>query len=245
MARIDELYDRVNSALAAEAAKREKTLVGMSNARVAHKQRVAAKQNAPTPKRERGLFDDDSVYARMQDTPEGKRGSYEDHLPEPQEPAKPAPKKGVFNDTLSMQDVDAIVASRKEADPADTERIIAAKEDPRLYDEVDDVSSFKSRVAEPNKAVEPEKAEPKKVAESGDPYRGTDPWASDAPPPISLGADRLNALFKKATGSSYDPNSRVDRQRATDLERLIASQPELADASDTKIALAWYKSLRK
>ena len=259
MARIDELYDRVNSALAAEAAKREKTLVGMSNARVGHKQRVDAKRSARVPKKERGLFDDDSVYARMQDTPEGQRGSYENQLPEPQEaPRADSSKKSAFNDSLSMEDVDAVVAARKSTDPQDVTRIvgsknpantsrdvemiIAAKEDPRLYDIVDDISSFEPS---PSESPAPKVSAQANKAQEEDPYRGTDPWASDAPPPVSLGAKRLNALFKTATGSSYDPNSRVDRQRATELERLIASRPELSDASDTKIALAWYKSKRK
>ena len=259
MDRIDELYDRVNSALAAEAAKREKTLVGMSNARAMHRSRVAAKQAATSPKKERGLFDDDSVYARMQDTPEGQRGSYEDQLPEPQDAPRPAaPKKEVFNDSLRDEDVDAIIASRKNGDPQDVTRIaesknpadtsrdakmiIAAKEDPRLYDVVDDISSFEPS---PSKSPPPKAATQAVKAQEEDPYRGTDPWSSDLPPPVSLGADRLNALFKKATGSPYDPKSKVDRQRATEIERLIASRPELANASDTKIALAWYKSKRQ
>ena len=55
----------------------------------------------------------------------------------------------------------------------------------------------------------------------------------------------LNSLFKMATGTSFDPNSRVDRVRRAELQDLISSRPDLADKSDTKVALAWYASKKK
>ena len=55
----------------------------------------------------------------------------------------------------------------------------------------------------------------------------------------------FDALFKKATGTSFDPKSRVDRARMAELQGLISSRADLADKSDTKVALAWYASKKK
>ena len=55
----------------------------------------------------------------------------------------------------------------------------------------------------------------------------------------------IDALFKKATGTTFDPKSRRDKAVRAELEAVLSSRPELADASDTKVALAWYNSKRK
>jgi hypothetical protein len=57
--------------------------------------------------------------------------------------------------------------------------------------------------------------------------------------------DRMAALFKKANAGDFDPKSRVDREKMAQLKAVMDSNPELANASDSKIALAWYKTLEK
>jgi len=66
-----------------------------------------------------------------------------------------------------------------------------------------------------------------------------------APAPATLSGDRIQSLFKKATGTSFDPKSQKDKAARAELEALISGRPDLANASDTKIALAWYKSKKK
>jgi hypothetical protein len=56
---------------------------------------------------------------------------------------------------------------------------------------------------------------------------------------------RATAAFKKATGTSFDPKSKVDRARLKEIEDTIRSNPKLADASDTKISMAWYARAKK
>jgi hypothetical protein len=56
---------------------------------------------------------------------------------------------------------------------------------------------------------------------------------------------RATAAFKKATGTSFDPKSAVDRARLKELEDVIRSNPKLADASDNKISMAWYARTKK
>jgi hypothetical protein len=62
------------------------------------------------------------------------------------------------------------------------------------------------------------------------------------PAATALTADRMNAIFQTATGTPFDPKSRLDRQRLAELQSVLDSQPDLADKSPTKIALAWYRS---
>jgi hypothetical protein len=57
--------------------------------------------------------------------------------------------------------------------------------------------------------------------------------------------DRMAALFKKANAGDFDPKSRVDREKMAQLKAVMDSNPELANASDSKVALAWYKTLEK
>jgi hypothetical protein len=51
----------------------------------------------------------------------------------------------------------------------------------------------------------------------------------------------MDALFAKATGTAFDPKSRVDVARKAQLEDLLKSKPELAGKSDTQVALQWYR----
>jgi hypothetical protein len=54
---------------------------------------------------------------------------------------------------------------------------------------------------------------------------------------------RMAALFKTANGGDFDPKSRTDRQKMAHLKLLLDKDPELAKQSDTKIALAWYRTM--
>jgi hypothetical protein len=57
--------------------------------------------------------------------------------------------------------------------------------------------------------------------------------------------DRMAAVFRKANGGDFDPKSRMDREKMAQLKSVMDSNPDLANASDNKIALAWYKTLDK
>lgn len=92
------------------------------------------------------------------------------------------------------------------------------------------------------------KMEPTIFPKSGslsDMARAPIPEIMKAPAPATLSGDRIQSLFKKATGTSFDPKSQKDKAARAELEALISGRPDLADASDNKIALAWYKSKKK
>ena len=66
--------------------------------------------------------------------------------------------------------------------------------------------------------------------------------APAAPAAPAAGRD-FNSLFMKATGTEFDPKSRLDVARKAELEDLLKSKPELAGKSDTQIALQWYRQM--
>jgi hypothetical protein len=55
---------------------------------------------------------------------------------------------------------------------------------------------------------------------------------------------RMAALFRKTTGTAFDPKSRVDTARMADLTSFIEKDPDLLSKSDTKIALDYYRTLK-
>ena len=55
---------------------------------------------------------------------------------------------------------------------------------------------------------------------------------------------RIAALFRKTTGTAFDPKSRVDTARMADLTSFIEKDPDLLNKSDTKIALDYYRTLK-
>jgi hypothetical protein len=55
---------------------------------------------------------------------------------------------------------------------------------------------------------------------------------------------RMAALFRKTTGTAFDPKSRVDKTRMADLTSFIEKDPDLLNKSDTKIALDYYRTLK-
>jgi hypothetical protein len=72
------------------------------------------------------------------------------------------------------------------------------------------------------------------------------PKLRDSPTPAAAapaaGPERdMDALFLKATGTPFEPKSRVDVARKAQLEDLLKSKPELAGKSDTQVALQWYR----
>lgn len=94
------------------------------------------------------------------------------------------------------------------------------------------------------------KMEPTIFPKSGslsDMARAPIPEIMKAPSPKAAEAPSrdLDSLFKKATGTPFDPKSRVDRARMAELQDLLSSRADLADKSDTKVALAWYASKKK
>jgi hypothetical protein len=65
-----------------------------------------------------------------------------------------------------------------------------------------------------------------------------------APAAPAAPAERdLDALFLKATGTSFEPKSRVDVARKAELEDLLKSNPDLDGKSDTQVALQWYRQM--
>jgi hypothetical protein len=70
--------------------------------------------------------------------------------------------------------------------------------------------------------------------------------ARNQAPKAAPGIDeaRMSALFRKTTGTAFDPKSRVDTARMADLTSFIEKDPDLLDKSDTKIALDYYRTLK-
>lgn len=53
------------------------------------------------------------------------------------------------------------------------------------------------------------------------------------------------ALFRKTMGTSLDPKSKMDRDKMKDLEEFVAGNDSLKGKTDTQIALAYYRRLKK
>ena len=58
-----------------------------------------------------------------------------------------------------------------------------------------------------------------------------------------ISEDRMSALFRKTTGTDFNPKSRVDKERMAQLTSFIEENPERLNKSDTKIALDFYRTL--
>ena len=76
------------------------------------------------------------------------------------------------------------------------------------------------------------------------------PQQEETPPkasPVDPTEDpRMMSLFKKATGTSFDPNSKRDIQALSEIQTVLNDISEKgdnwADMSDTQLALKWYQS---
>jgi hypothetical protein len=71
--------------------------------------------------------------------------------------------------------------------------------------------------------------------------KATAPAATPAAP--AAPSRDIDSLFLKATGTKFDPKSRLDIARKAELEDLMKSKPELAGKSDTQVALQWYRQM--
>ena len=58
-----------------------------------------------------------------------------------------------------------------------------------------------------------------------------------------ISEDRMSALFRKTTGTNFDPKSKADKARMAELTSFIEQDPERLNKSDTKIALDFYRTL--
>jgi hypothetical protein len=153
-------------------------------------------------------------------------------------------------------------AKRDSAPPVDEEQRKAerlaqqyAKRDTQGYA----ASGTTANAAAPERAAAPESAPVKmvnpldKVQESlkqpntiFPQYGGTGDMArSPLPDNMKAPARDFEALFKKATGVSFDAKSKGDRATMAELQDMMSKRADLADKSDTKVALAWYASKKK
>jgi hypothetical protein len=136
-------------------------------------------------------------------------------------------------------------ANRRMADETNKSMNAAAAERPKASEKK------ATKMVNPlDKVQEGLKMEPTIFPKSGslsDMARAPIPEMMKAPSPkaAEVPSRDFDALFKKATGTSFDPKSRVDRARMAELQGLISSRADLADKSDTKVALAWYASKKK
>lgn len=229
---LKDLYQRVNDALSEKDAMIKKSMASIQLNKVARK--GATKR---------------PVKARMGDRPD-RNADIKKQMSETDDAlAQIKPMgSGSFNED-SADDMDMIVASRQ---------------DPRLLDTVDDkdLESYKPSAPAKTRETMPkidgamrsissgndsvfstmQKAEMGKDKGVGE--LSSDVTAMKAKAP-TLSGDRIQSLFKKATGTSFNPKSKADRAALTEIEALMSARPDLADASDTKVALAWYKSKKK
>lgn len=67
--------------------------------------------------------------------------------------------------------------------------------------------------------------------------------AAPAAPAAPASSRNLQDLFLKATGTKFDPKSRVDVARMAELQDFVQSKPEYAGKSDTQVSLQWYRQL--
>ena len=68
---------------------------------------------------------------------------------------------------------------------------------------------------------------------------------AESPPKAKpvIDEDRMASLFRKTTGTDFNPKSRVDKERMAQLTSFIEEDPERLNKSDTKIALDFYRTL--
>lgn len=62
--------------------------------------------------------------------------------------------------------------------------------------------------------------------------------------PVELDENRMAQLYRKTTGSVYNPEvSKAAREKMDQLKAFVSSNPEMLNKSDTKIALDFYRTL--
>lgn len=101
--------------------------------------------------------------------------------------------------------------------------------------------------------VRPETRSPKEVKEVPDMAveKGFQDMAAGNVPrgivveePAAPAAERdIGSLFEKATGTTFNPKSRIDVARKAELEDFLSGNPDFAGKSDTQVALQWYRKM--
>ena len=68
---------------------------------------------------------------------------------------------------------------------------------------------------------------------------------AESPPKAKpvIDEDRMASLFRKTTGTDFNPKSRVDKERMAQLTSFIEQDTDMLNKSDTRIALDFYKTL--
>lgn len=62
--------------------------------------------------------------------------------------------------------------------------------------------------------------------------------------PVELDEDRMAQLYRKTTGSVYNPEvSKAAREKMAQLKSFVSSNPDMLNKSDTRIALDFYRTL--
>jgi hypothetical protein len=69
------------------------------------------------------------------------------------------------------------------------------------------------------------------------------PKAAPAAAP-EISEDRMSALFRKTMGTSFDPKSKMDASKMSQLREFVSGNRDLLNKSDTKIALDYYRTLK-
>lgn len=64
------------------------------------------------------------------------------------------------------------------------------------------------------------------------------------PPKPTVDENRMSSLFRKATGTDFDPKSKKDKEYMSKLSSFVQSDPSRLEKSDTKIALDFYRTLK-
>lgn len=63
--------------------------------------------------------------------------------------------------------------------------------------------------------------------------------------PVELDENRMAQLYRKTTGSVYNPEvSKAAREKMAQLKAFVSSNPDMLNKSDTKIALDFYRTLK-
>jgi hypothetical protein len=81
---------------------------------------------------------------------------------------------------------------------------------------------------------------------SNPPNFGTPPAPMETKAPAASNQDRMMQLFKKATGTAFDPKSKRDAQALAEIQSTLsditASGKNWEDMSDNQLAMQWYRS---
>ncbi len=105
--------------------------------------------------------------------------------------------------------------------------------------EMDFLAAVESSMNKPAKA---KKAKMQEQDMEQEPMIQAEPAApAEAPMQNEAPDGRLMRLFQSVSGAEFDPNSEADMARMSQLRMFLEENPDMADMSDNKIALAFYR----